>query len=129
MLMMMSSLRDLRGDYHGRGMVVQFDGIVVLCIVSVLMMRSIRLRVELVVVGVFGIVGHGMIVLYKGKGSPAIKRPSGRRGVGNLNRQHWRLLVLLTMMLLLILIIQVVMTRTSRLLIGIVNGGRLVHGR
>jgi hypothetical protein len=125
MLMMMSSLRDLRGDYHGRGMVVQFDGIVVLC----MMMRSIRLRVELVVVGVFGIVGHGMIVLYKGKGSPAIKRPSGRRGVGNLNRQHWRLLVLLTMMVLLILIIQVVMTRTSRLLVAIVNGGRLVHGR
>lgn len=126
---MMSSLRDLRGDYHGRGMVLQVDRVVVLRVMSVLRMSTIRLRVELVVVGVFGILGHGMIVLYKGKGSPAIKRPSGRRGVGNLNRQHWRLLVLLTMMMMLILIIQVIMTGTSRLFIAIVDGGRLVHGR
>lgn len=86
---------------------------------------------------VFGIVGHGMIVLYKGKGSPAIKRASGRRGVGILHRQHWRVLVLvllaigllLVLLVLLILIIQKIIAGSRRWFKAIVNGGGRVHGR
>jgi hypothetical protein len=142
-MLVMGSLRDLSGDHHGGGMVIQVGRIIILVVLSFLIVVrqiSIRLGMELVVVGVFGIVGHGMIVLYKGKGSPAIKRPSGRRGVGNLNRQHLRVrvrvrvrvLVLLTLtVVVMILIIQIIMTTSTsiRLLIAIVDGGCLVHRR
>lgn len=70
-------------------------------------------KLLLVVLGIFvGKVGHGMIVLYKGKGSPAIERTadsdgsrggSGRRRVRDVNREHWGLMMMLLLLLLLLL--------------------------
>lgn len=99
-MLLVSTLGYLSRHYHGRRMVQ----VLLILIVVPVMSREMRLLVELLlVVCVFGIFGHGMIVLYKGKGSPTIKRSSSRRGVGNLNRQHWRLLLVSLMMLMLVL--------------------------
>lgn len=84
----MDVLGDLSWDNHSSGTSSSSGRmIVMLAMIFILVswMSGMRLFVE---VCVFGIMGHGMIVLYKGKGSPAIKRSSSsvrRRGVGNFN--------------------------------------------